>query len=78
MDKIKKFLRKLSAKDRKLIARTIAQLHTKEAKSLDVKKLKGEKNIFRVRVGKIRIIYSLLDEEIVLHRIDFRNENTYS
>lgn len=46
------------------------------AKSLDVSKLKGLKNTYRIRIGKIRIVYEVKWDErmILVHRISFRKD----
>ncbi|CAD6493564.1 MAG: hypothetical protein LAKADJCE_00542 [Candidatus Argoarchaeum ethanivorans] len=43
---------------------------------LDIAKLKGEKNKYRIRKGKFRIIYEVIWEQklILIHRIDFRGD----
>ncbi|HYN44964.1 MAG TPA: type II toxin-antitoxin system RelE/ParE family toxin [Candidatus Limnocylindrales bacterium] len=43
-------------------------------KSLDITKLKGEKNTYRIRKGKLRIVYEVIWEQklILIHRVDFR------
>ncbi len=33
---------------------------------LDIKKLKGKKNLFRLRIGKYRFIYHIKDSELVI------------
>jgi mRNA interferase RelE/StbE len=40
----------------------------------DVKKLAGTENAFRIRIGKIRIVYTILwkDKVILISRIGFR------
>lgn len=45
-------------------------------KSLDVAKMKGVKNTYRIRKGKIRAIYEIFWNEkmIVVHRVDFRGD----
>jgi mRNA interferase RelE/StbE len=35
-------------------------------KELDVKKMQGTQNQFRLRVGSFRIVYSLIDEELII------------
>ncbi|MEK7560373.1 MAG: hypothetical protein AAB539_00240 [Patescibacteria group bacterium] len=45
---------------------------------LDCKKLKGLQNIFRVRKGKIRIIFGMGDRgQPAILAIERRRENTY-
>ncbi len=77
MDRVTKFLKKLSKRDRKTIQIVIEQLYADDTKSLDIKKLKGGGNLFRVRRGNVRIVYSLYGSNIVIVKIEFRNEATY-
>lgn len=77
MDKIQKLLSKLSEKDKTTVKKILKQLHSKNTKNLDIKKLKGLSNLFRVRKGDIRIIYTLDHSEIRLFKIDKRKEDTY-
>jgi len=46
------------------------------AKLFDVKKLVGIKNAYRIRVGKLRIVYLILwkDKVILISRIGFRGK----
>lgn len=48
------------------------------AKRYDVKKLKGIKDTFRIRVGKFRVVYTIIwkDGTILVSRISFR-ESAY-
>lgn len=43
-------------------------------KSADIAKLKGFENIYRIRIGKIRVVYEVKWREkiILIHRISFR------
>ena len=77
MDKITKFLKKLSKKDREVIHHILEQLYSENTKTLDIKKLKGGENLFRVRKGTIRIVYSLDGLDISIINIEFRSEGTY-
>lgn len=77
MDKIEKALKKLSAKEREWIKEILSQLQTKTTKGLDIKKLKGREDIFRVRKGNIRILYQTKQNQIFILSIDRRNEKTY-
>ncbi len=45
-------------------------------KSLDITKLRGEKNKYRIRKGKFRIVYEVIWEQkvILIHRVDFRGD----
>lgn len=76
-DKIKKFLKKLSQKELKLLEEIILQIENNDTAGLDVKKLKGSKNIFRARKSDISIIYSKSSKTRIL-QVSRRNEKTYS
>jgi len=58
MDKINKFLQKLSAKQRKQLLILMLQIQEENLEGLDVKKLSGLEGLYRVRVGNIRIVFS--------------------
>ena len=40
----------------------------------DVKPIKGEESAFRLRVGKWRVVYQMLDNEIVIRKIGSRGD----
>ena len=78
MDKITKALQKLSDKERQKIKLVLSKLLAGDTNGLDIKKLKDRSDIFRVRVGDLRIIYRTdLKEKIVVLAIARRNEKTY-
>lgn len=76
-DKIKKALAKLSAKEKTAVANILHKLIAKELSGLDIKYLKGSTNVYRVRTGNIRIIYTTIDGEVRVLAIARRNEKTY-
>lgn len=45
----------------------------------DIQKMKGEKNVWRRRIGSYRLFYEVLSEEKVIHvfRIERRTSQTY-
>lgn len=77
MEKTHKFLNKLDKKTRLVIEGIIRKLHQKDFSNLDIKKLKGEQNFFRVRKGDVRIIYTIGSNGIQILKIEFRNDTTY-
>jgi len=78
MDLIQKFLRKLDRKRHKIVLAVFEKLKKGDFSNLDIKKLKGDSNVYRVRKGRIRIIFRLNDEgDAVLMSTDFRDDNTY-
>ena len=78
MDKISKFLNKLSQKELTVVKDVLEKIKKGEMENFDMKKLKGADNFFRVRKGDIRIIYRINEkEEIILLNIERKNDNTY-
>jgi hypothetical protein len=54
------------------------KIYAKNFDGLDIKKLKGLANVYRVRKGSIRILFLIKDTgEIKLLDINYRNDNTY-
>ena len=77
MDAIEKALKKFSDKERDWVKNILIAIKTYNMKGLDIKKLKGHENIFRVRKGDVRIIYYKEGEQISILAIERRNEGTY-
>ena len=78
MDKIEKALNKFSEKERAWVKTILRQLQTGDVSGLRIKKLKFREDVFRVRKGKIRIIYrkDSVGKTFIL-TIDRRREDTY-
>ncbi|MBU6142298.1 hypothetical protein KGO95_04305 [Patescibacteria group bacterium] len=78
MDRIEKALSRLSVFERKKIKQILSQLHSGSITHLDIKKLKGRSDIFRVRKGDMRIIYRMSrGGGIFVLAVEKRSENTY-
>ena len=78
-DKIQKFLRKLDAKRRAIIVELLTQVTTGNFAELNVIKLEGKENRYRLLKGNIRIIFSLDEKQKAVEiEIDWRNDNTYN
>ncbi len=77
MDKIKKALNKLSVKERAMIKSILVKLLAGNFLGMDVQKLQGYKDIFRIRKGNIRIIYKQNKSDIAILAIEKRSEKTY-
>ncbi len=77
-DKIKKFLSRLSRREFELIEALLLDIRNNQLDNLDVKPLKGHKNIFRVRKGQIRLIFSKNNSgEVKILSISRRDDQTY-
>ena len=77
MDKIQKALAKLSEKEKQVVRFLFERISIGDYLGLDVQKLAGNKNIYRVRKGNLRIIYRRQDGEIKVLAIERRSEKTY-
>ncbi len=78
MDKIEKALQRLRPAERKKIKDILIRLKNHDFKNLDLKKLKGREDIFRIRQGKIRIIYRVDSKDnIFILALQRRNDTTY-
>jgi mRNA interferase RelE/StbE len=74
-----KFLNKIIDKDYKIISRNIVVL-SHESRPFNSKKIAtDEKNIYRIRVGRYRIIYYIDDINRIINilEVKIRRENTY-
>lgn len=79
MDKIEKVLQKLTPEERKIVKDILAKLKRRQFKNLNLKKLKGRNDVFRVRKGKIRIIYRADSvSQIFILSIERRSDTTYN
>jgi mRNA-degrading endonuclease RelE of RelBE toxin-antitoxin system len=72
MDKITKFLLKLSLKERNIILILIEKILSWDIDWLDIKKLKWEDYLYRARKGSIRIIFYKKENELKLIDINYR------
>ena len=78
MDKIQKALQKLSGKERDVIELIFEKLKKNNTADFDLVKLKGYANIFRLRKGKFRILYSMSTKgDIEIIDVKRRDEKTY-
>lgn len=73
-----KFISSLQKHDRERLKEAILVLKKDPVpiKSLDITKMKGEKNMYRIRKGKFRIVYEVIWEQklILIHRVNFRGD----
>jgi len=77
-DKIEKYLSKLSKKQYLLVVELIKRILVQDLEGLDCKPLKGHKSIYRVRKGRIRIIFRIAEDGGVMFlQISSRDSQTY-
>lgn len=77
MDKIEKALAKLMPQERKIFRDLLIDVKTGRFENLDIKKLKGRADIFRVRKGRMRLIFRKTENSIFILTLERRSDNTY-
>ncbi len=77
MDKLGKLLKRLSPKEREHLEEILVVLLSGKVSSLDIKKLKGVEDVYRVRGGTLRVIFQKNDDTLQILEVSRRNENTY-
>ncbi len=77
MSSLKRILSRFNKEEREIIEFLIEKIISLDWHNLDIKKLRGYQNIFRVRKGKIRIIFTKDKEKISIVTIERRREDTY-
>lgn len=78
MDKIEKALQRLRDREREAVREILTALARGDNNHLDIKKLKGREDIFRIRKGQLRIIYRVdAKGKVFLLNIERRSDTTY-
>lgn len=77
MDKIAKALERLTNKERQEMKLVLLQIKSGSFSDLDIKKLKGYDDIFRVRKGNMSIIFKKSDNSIEIIKLKRRGKDTY-
>lgn len=78
MNKIEKFLAKLNSDKREITMELIRKIVLGNLQNLDVKKLKGSGEVFRVRSGRIRVLFVRKEIGYGILDVDNRDDNTYN
>lgn len=76
--KVAKALKKIPQSSARRITSVMEQLPTNPYTG-DIQKMKGEKNVWRRRVGEYRIFYEIIPTDYVLHvfHVERRTTTTY-
>ena len=77
MDRVQKFILKLSKHEREIILDIIERIQKGDIEGLDVRKLKGRDHEFRIRKGDIRIIIRRKEDGLDVTDIQRRGSKTY-
>lgn len=69
-----KFLSKLDRDGKERVFKKIKELGNDPFPS-DVKKIKGERDVYRIRIGAFRVLYKIIskDDTILIFRVDKRS-----
>ncbi len=74
MDKIAKFLKQLTKKERDHLKNEIfLKVKNLDTKGLNIKKIKGYP-LWRIRYGRIRILFAKINDQGILVKIGFRKD----
>lgn len=63
MNQIEKFLKKLEQKLALQLVEVLQNILILNTKQYDIKKMKGFEDLYRIRIGKIRVIFRKLDKK---------------
>lgn len=77
MDRIDKALRHFSSKERKMALELLRRVKVDDLDGLNVKKLRGYPDVFRVRAGVMRIIFQRNEKGTNILSLSRRDEGTY-
>lgn len=75
-DKIQKFIQSLDVKTRMNVQKRLREIIENTIDKKQRKKLQGQRDVYRVRIGKIRILYKQKKDDIEIVDIDYRG-NVY-
>lgn len=72
-------MKRLTHKERNTVFTLLSEIEKGNIETLDIKKLKGHRNVFRVRKGGIRIIFTIsVDKSIKIRDVVRRDDRTYN
>lgn len=77
MDRNQKFLKRLSDKEFAAVETALQKILDRDTAGLDLKKLSGYRDVYRVRIGNIRIIFLDTGNDPEVLEISRRSEKTY-
>ena len=75
---IEKLLAKITAKEKIMLDEFSEKVKAKDFAGLDIKKLSGYEDLFRIRKGKFRIIFQITQNNAKIFSIDRRSDTTYN
>lgn len=78
MDPIEKALSKLTENGRRKLKDLLERIRSGDFRDLDLKKLKGRDDVYRVRKGTFRVIFRKTSSGIKVLALERRSDTTYN
>lgn len=78
VDRLTKFLKKCDKKMRRRVQDLMDQILAGNFRNLDIRKLENAPHLYRIRKGRLRIIFEHKDKSIIIKKVDYRDDQTYS
>jgi mRNA-degrading endonuclease RelE of RelBE toxin-antitoxin system len=77
MDRNQKFLKRLSDQEFRAVEKILRKILARDTVGIDIKKLSGYRDVYRIRTGTIRIIFLDTGSHQEVLEISRRSEKTY-
>lgn len=77
MDKLQKALAKLPKQHRAIFDALMIKLLARDFLGLNIAKMKGYKDIYRVKHGRLRVIFKMNQQGLFILEVGLRSERTY-
>ena len=77
MDKIQKALAKLPKQYREVFEAMMVKLMTRDFLGLNMARMKGYKDVYRVKHGRLRVIFRMNQQGLYVLEAGLRSEKTY-
>lgn len=77
MDEIEKALAKLPKEYKGVFHTILLRLFARDFLGLDIARMKGHKDVYRLKQGRLRIIFRMSRDRLLLLQVGLRSEKTY-
>lgn len=77
MEQLQKMLARLTKNERRLVFRALERLDRGETSKIDIVRLRGSTNMYRVRIGSLRLIAEKRGRTFHARYLFRRSEETY-
>lgn len=77
MDRLKKALAKLPKEHKANFDFIISRLLSGDFTGLQIAKIRGQKDVYRVKRGRLRVVFRIASREILIISVSLRSEKTY-